>query len=178
MPLVNLGENFPIVLTEEKLDQIASSHGISRSSMRLPGPNDTAGTPPEGYMAWSRYHCMCGTIPPLNQWIGTFTNYLRIAPMQLQPNSYAILNSMYVIFMERYKRRPTFREIRFFYNIKNYRRGSPFLNLESAHKNKTVLDLYNKFSMFKKEYFYVKDTAATRHVFCSGGMWFIYFLFL
>ena len=77
---------------------------------------------------------------------------------------------MYVVFMQRYNRRPIFREIRFFYNVRNYRKGSPYLNLESARKNKPVLDLYNKFSMFKKEYFYVRDEVATRHIFCSGGM--------
>ena len=45
------------------------------------------------------------------------------------------------------------------------------VNLESAHKSApSVLDLYSKFSMFKKEYFFVKDEAAARHIFCSGGM--------
>ena len=128
-PLINPGESFPTVLTEEKLNQIASSFGIPRSSMRLPGPNDTPGNPPEGYMAWSKYHCMCGTVPPLNQWIASFVNFLRIAPMQLQPNSYAMLNSMYVIFMQRYNRRPTFREIRFFYNVRNYRKAGQLKRL-------------------------------------------------
>ena len=45
-PLVNPCEGFPTVLTEDKLNQIASSFGIPRGDMRLPGPKDTPGNPP------------------------------------------------------------------------------------------------------------------------------------
>ena len=47
---------------------------------------------------------MCGAIPPINAWIVSFVTYLKVAPFQLQPNSYAILVCLFVIFQRKYGR--------------------------------------------------------------------------
>ena len=58
---------FPSSLREEQLDVISHSFGIDRAHMVLPEngvmPYDP---PPEGYFAYSRYHCMCRAIPPIS----------------------------------------------------------------------------------------------------------------
>src|SRR5574338_1162051 len=89
---------FPSFLKEEQLDVISRSFGIDRARMLLPGREVMPYDPPEGYFAYSRYHCMCGAIPPLNTWVVSFLTYLKVAPFQLQPNSYALLVSLFVIF--------------------------------------------------------------------------------
>ena len=82
---------FPSSLKEEQLDAISRSFGIDRALMLLPGVGVMPYDPPEGYFAYSRYHCMCGAIHPINAWVVSFLTYLKVAPFQLQPNSYAIL---------------------------------------------------------------------------------------
>ena len=74
---------FPNSLKEGQLDVIARSFGIDRASMLLPGDGVMPYDPPEGYFAYSRYHCMCGAIPPINAWIVSFITYLKVAPFQL-----------------------------------------------------------------------------------------------
>ena len=66
--------------------------------MLLSGEGVMPYNPPEGYFAYSQYHCMCGAIPQIKAWIISFITYLKVAPFQLQPNSYAILVSLFVIF--------------------------------------------------------------------------------
>ena len=95
---------FPSSLREEQLDVISRSFGIDRARMLLPGKGVMPYNPPEGYFAYSRYHCMCGAIPPINAWIVSFVTYLKVAPFQLQPNSYAILVCLFVIFQRKYGR--------------------------------------------------------------------------
>lgn len=124
--------------------------------------------PPKGYFAYSRYHYMCGAIPPINAWILSFIAYLKVAHFQLQPNSYAILVSLFIIFHRKYGRPLSNRGIRYLYNLRGYKKGSPYISLESAVSFKPVLDLYLKFNMFKKEWFFVKyDSVSIRH-FTSG----------
>ena len=159
---------FPSSLKEEQLDVISRSFGIDRALMLLPGPGVMPYSPPEGYFAYSRYHCMCGAIPPLNAWVVSFLTYLKVAPFQLQPNSYAILVSLFVIFRRKYGRAPSNREIRYLYNLRGYKKGSPYVSLESAVTFKPVLDLYSKFSMFKKEWFFVRDDSVSIRRFTSG----------
>lgn len=93
---------FPSSLREEQLDVISRSFGIDRACMLLPLEGVMPYNPPEGYFAYSRYHCMCGAIPPINAWIVSFITYLKVAPFQLQPNSYAILVCLFVIFQRKY----------------------------------------------------------------------------
>ena len=159
---------FPSSLKEEQLDVISRSFGIDRALMLLPGEGVMPYDPPEGYFAYSRYHCMCGAIPPVNAWILSFVTYLKVAPFQLQPNSYAILVCLYAIFQKRYGRAPSNREIRYLYNLRGYRKGSPYISLESAVSFKPVLDLYSKYSMFKKEWFFVRDDSVSIRRFTSG----------
>ena len=130
--LVSPPDCFPSSLKEEQLDVISRSFGIDRALMLLPGDGVMPYNPPEGYFAFSRYHCMCGAIPPINAWIVSFTTYLKVAPFQLQPNSYAILVSLFVIFQRRYGRPPSNREIRYLYNLRGYKKGSPYISLEAA----------------------------------------------
>ena len=97
-------DRFPNSLKEEQLDVISRSFGIDRARMLLPGKGVMPYNPPEGYFAYSRYHCMCGAIPPINAWIVSFITYLKVTPLQLQPNSYAILVCLFVIFQRKYGR--------------------------------------------------------------------------
>jgi len=80
-----------IITKSEQLDLIAAQFGIPRGDLRLPEADDRAYSPPEGYMAWSKMHCWCGAVPPLNTWLSSFAVYLKICPFQLHPNAYAIL---------------------------------------------------------------------------------------
>ena len=105
---------------------------------------------------------------PINAWILSFITYLKVAPFQLQPNSYAILVSLFVIFQRRYGRPPSNREIRYLYNLRGYKKGSPYISLESAVSFKPVLDLYSEFIMFKKEWFFIKDDSVSIRRFTSG----------
>ena len=150
---------FPSSLKEEQLDVISRSFGIDRAYMVLLGNGVMPYDPPEGYFAYSRYHCMCGAILPINAWIVSFITYLKVAPFQLQPNSYAILVSLFIIFQRKYRRPPSNREIRYLYNMRGYKKGSPYISLELAVSFKPVLDLYSKFDIFKKEWFFVKDDS-------------------
>ena len=63
---------------------------------------------------------------------------------------------------------PSNREIRYLYNLRGYKKGSPYISLESAVSFKPVLDLYSKFTMFKKEWFFIKDDSVSFRLFTSG----------
>ena len=63
---------------------------------------------------------------------------------------------------------PSNREIRCLYNLRGYKKGSPYISLESAESFKPVLDLYSKFTMFKKEWFFVKDDSVSFLLFTSS----------
>jgi len=157
-----------IITKSEQMDLIAVQFGIPRSDLRLPEADDQAYSPPEGYMAWSKMHCWCGAVPPLNTWLSSFAVYLKICSFQLHPNAYAILYSLYIIFQRRYQRAPSNREVRYLYNARGHTRGSPYISLEPATSFRPVLDLYSKLSAFKRQWFYVRDLANAFHKFSSG----------
>lgn len=82
------------------LDKLCTRHGIPRGDVRLPGPNELAHNPPEGFTTFNRYACPNGAIPPLNVFLRKVLNFLGIAPAQLHPNAYGQLNALYVVFRE------------------------------------------------------------------------------
>jgi len=157
-----------IITKSEQLDLIAAQFGIPRGDLRLPEADGRAYNPPKGYMAWSKMHCWYGAVPPPNTWLSSFVVYLNICPFQLHPNAYAILCSLYIIFQRKYQRAPSNWEVRYLYNARGHTRGSPYISLEPATSFRLVLDLYSKLSAFKRQWFYVRDTAIAFHKFSSG----------
>jgi len=79
--------------------------------------------------------------------------------------SYAVCTSF---FHRRYRRAPSNREIQYLYNARGYKKGVPYICLESAVSFKPVLDLHAKVSAFKKHWLYVRDLANTLHKFTLG----------
>ena len=71
-------------------------------------------------------------------------------------------------FPEKVRAPPSNREIRYLYNLRGYKKGSPYVSLEAAVPFKPVLDLYSKFTMFKKEWFFIRDDSVSFRLFTSG----------
>lgn len=66
-------------LREKDMGSIALKHGIPRESLLLPTEDQRVYNPPEGYIAWSRYHCTAGGIPSLNGFLINFFNHIECA---------------------------------------------------------------------------------------------------
>lgn len=87
----NLSDAHASKLKEKYLDVVAWKHGIPHDSVLLPTRDRRDYNPHEGYIAWSRYHCTVGGIPPLNGYLINFYNYLECAPFQLHHNPVVII---------------------------------------------------------------------------------------
>lgn len=105
-------------ITEEMLGRICLRHRPSLKKVRLPGPKDRARNPPKRFTACNRFMSWTGTMPSFNQFISDVLFYLRIAPSQLHPDGYALLNSLYIIFLEHLFRSPIVDGIRYLFNIR------------------------------------------------------------
>ena len=89
-PLVNPPERTPTTLSYRVFNQLRAQFGIVEADAILPGPNDFADSPPFGFVAVNRQMCLCGAIPPFNNFLQQLLRRLAISPFQLHPNGYAI----------------------------------------------------------------------------------------
>ena len=110
-PLVDPPERTPTTLSQRVFNQLRIQFGIAEADARLPGPNDTADWPPLGFVAVNRQMCLCGAIPPFNEFLHQLLFRLTISPFQLHPNGYAILMGLCVLFRRTLNRLPSFEEI-------------------------------------------------------------------
>ena len=149
----------PSTLKEKDLDSIALRHGIPRDSLLLPTTGQLANTPPEGYIAWSRYHCLAGGIPPLNGFLINIINYIECAPFQLHPNSVAVLSSLYVIFQFIYQREPHPQEIRYLYTLRTSRTAKASVVSLEGRNMKVVEGIKLNVGPYKTQWFFVRDPA-------------------
>ena len=72
-PIANLVDNPPertsTTLSQRAFNQLRIQFGITEADALLPGPNDTADRPPLGFIAVNRQMCLCGAIPPFNDFL-------------------------------------------------------------------------------------------------------------
>ena len=129
------------------------------ASCRLMQSINILHNPPKGYMAVTRLMCMVGAIPPFSPFIVDFLRQMRIAPMQLHPNSYAYLHTLYIAYREILGIELTFDDVHFFYNFKHRTRETPsFCYFESVPKRKIISAPFSsKAGDSRLEWFYVKQ---------------------
>lgn len=149
----------PSTLKDKDMDLVALRHGIPRDSLLLPAIGQSANNPPEGYIAWSCYHCSAGGIPPLNGFLINILNYIECAPFQLHPNSVAILTSLYVIFQTCYHREPQPQEIRYLYTLRTSRTTSASVISLEGRNTKVIEGIKSNVGPYKAQWFFVRDPA-------------------
>lgn len=133
------------------LGRICLRHWLSLNYVLLSGPNDRPHAPPEGYTAFNRHSCIAGTLPSINQYIREVLDFLGIAPSQLHPNRYALLNNTFIGFIEHFLRPSTPEEIRFIFIVKNRGDDPSFTFLEAARNCQIVTGSWTRLSYFKTE---------------------------
>ena len=69
VPIENPLERTSTILTPRAFIQLRTQFGFAENDALLPGPNDTADSPPPGFIAVNRQMCLSGAIPPF---IGKF----------------------------------------------------------------------------------------------------------
>ena len=143
-------------ISESLLGQICLKHNISLDDVLLPSANDRPHNPPEGYTAIYRHAYAVGSLPPFNQYIREMLSYLGSAPSQLHPNGHALLNSVFVIFMDCLFRPPRPNEISHIFNFKSRGDSPSFTFLEAVRKCQVVTGAWTRLSYFKNEWFFVR----------------------
>ena len=143
-------------ISESLLDRLCLKHNISLDDVLLPGASDRPHNPPEGYTAFYRHACAAGSLPPFNQYIREMLSYLGIAPSQLHPIGHALLNSVFVIFMDCLFRPPRPNEIRHIFNFKSRGDSPSFTFLEAVRNCQVVTGAWTRLSYFKNEWFFVR----------------------
>ena len=154
--IVSPSDSVPSNISEDMLGRICLRHGLSLDDVLLPGPNDRPHNPPEGYTAFNRHACAAGTLPPFNEYIREVLSFLRIAPSQLHPNGYALINSLFIAFMECLHRPPLPIEIRYLFNFKTRGDYPSFTFLEAVRNCQVVTGSWTRLSYYRTEWFYVR----------------------
>ena len=130
-------------LDEIKLKKICLKHGIPWDDVRIPGSEDRPYFAPEGYMTVSRLMCWVGNIPPFSPIVIETLKRLGIAPMQLHPNAYAALYTLYIAYAEILQTELTFKDLKFYYLFKHRSTATPnFSFFESVVNRKVLFDGY------------------------------------
>ena len=138
------------------LGRICLKHNLSLDDVLLPGVEDRPHNPPEGYTAFYRHACAAGTLPPFNQYIREMLSFIGIAPGQLHPNGHALLNSVFILFMDCLFRPPKPAEIRHIFNFKSRGDSPSFTFLEAVRNCQVVTGAWTRLSYFKNEWFFVR----------------------
>ena len=95
LEIKKLTDSLASKLDDIKLKKICLKHGIPWDDVKTPESGDRPHLAPEGYMAISRLMCWVGAIPPFPPIVIETLKRLGIAPMQLHPNAYAALYTLY-----------------------------------------------------------------------------------
>lgn len=148
----NPQDSVPSNVSKDMLGRICLRHGLSSDDVHLPGPNGRLHAPSEGFTAFDRYACT----PPFNQYIRKVLSFFGIAPSQLHQNGYALLNSLFIVFMEHLFRPPTPIEIKYLFNVKSWGDSPSFTFLESVRNCQVVIGSWTRLSYFKTEWIYVR----------------------
>ena len=143
-------------ISEALLGRICLKHNLSPDDVLLPGVDDRPHSPPEGYTAFYRHACVAGTLPPFNQYIREMLSFIGIAPSQLHPNGHALLNSVFVLFMDHLFRPPRPTEIRHIFNFKSRGDSPSFTFLEAVRNCQIVTGARTRLSYYKNEWFFVR----------------------
>jgi len=149
-------------IDNDRLVRICLKYGIMKRDTLVPSRSDRPHNPPEGYMTVTRLMCMVGAIPPFSPFIVDFLRQMRIAPMQLHPNSYAYLHTLFIAYREILGVELTFDDVHFFYNFKHRTRETPsFCYFESVPKRKIISTPFSsKAGDSRLEWFYIKQQSG------------------
>ena len=126
-------------LDDIKLKRICLRHGIPWDDVRTPGSEDRPHLAPEGYMTVSRLMCWVGAIPPFPPIVIETLKRLGIASMQLHPNAYSALYTLYIAYAEILHTELTFKDLKFFYLFKHRSSATPNLSFFESVANRKVL---------------------------------------
>lgn len=124
--LLNPLDSVKLCLKASDLNHIAQTHGLRHNEMILATPKYKARSPLRGCIIYNCYHCMVRAPHPLNQSLVGVLVCLKIFPFQLYPNAYTTLLGLLMLFHQVEGRDLTYRESRYFYNIKR-KKESPSL---------------------------------------------------
>ena len=126
-------------LDDIKLKRIFLRHGIPWDDVRTPDSEDRPHLAPEGYMTVSRLMCWVGAIPPFPPIVIETLKRLGIALMQLHPNAYAALYTLYIAYAEILHTELTFKDLKFFYLFKHRSSATPNFSFFESEQYPIVL---------------------------------------
>ena len=150
-------------LDDMNLKRIFMKYGIPWDDVRTPGSEDRPHLAPEGYMTVNRLMCWVGAIPPFPPIVIETLKRLGIDPMQLHPNAYAGLYTLYIAYEEILHTELTFKDLKFFYLFKHRSSTTPkFSFFESVANRKVLSDGHSNIGDPKADWFYIQ-----RHAGCS-----------
>ncbi|KAL5815912.1 hypothetical protein ACOSQ3_024290 [Xanthoceras sorbifolium] len=118
-PQVESFPSLPSVITRKNLLGFASTFHLPKGyKVMVPKVTDRPARSPSGYIAISSHHLNAGLRFILPTFLLCVLNLLRLASMQLTPNSYAQLISFYLTFRRRGFGSPSDNIIRYCYSLK------------------------------------------------------------
>ena len=165
------------VTTSDQITDILAIHGLSSLDTlkcRAPTRHERSCFAPGGrdssvkYAAWSQEHLKAGALLPLKSFFRDFTDFVGLAPFQLNTNSYRVLSALRSLFHELGWIGPSPQEILYLFCLKSNpsraRGGDGFYYLSSYPKETKIFeDLPNHPPDFKKAFFWTDGLFPSRH---------------
>lgn len=123
---------------------------------------------PQGYTTCNKYIYLGGVVTPFNEFLKIFLQESWMAPTQVHPNGYTLINSLYALFMMRLNHALRFRKLTYLISFKN-RSDSPSLLIDEAYNHFKVIEaLDNKHRYFKSKYFFIHCPYDFKRFWLSG----------
>ena len=165
------------VTTTSQITEILAFHGLNLSGSlkcRPPAEHERSCFALGGrdasvkYAAWSQEHMRAGALLPLKSFFKDFTDFIGLAPFQLNTNSYRVLSALRSLYHEMGWKGPSPQEILYLFCLKSNpsraRGGDGFYYLSSYPKEKKVFeDLPNHPPDFKRAFFWTDGLSPSRH---------------
>ena len=105
------------------LNQLDRYEVISSYSPTVPSEHCRANDPPEGFFSYSHLIMRVGAHLPLWSYFIDVVEYFGIVPLQLAPNGYSILTTLYIIYTQMGFLQPTPLEVNYMYTLKKIPSG-------------------------------------------------------
>ncbi|KAL5835128.1 hypothetical protein ACOSQ4_014625 [Xanthoceras sorbifolium] len=107
-----------VIIRESLVELVHSFHLPRGHKVLIPRVTNSLTHPPQGYMAISSYHLFAGLSFPFLRFLIKVLNLLELAPMQLTPNAYTRMLSLYLIFIKKMIGSPTDNILRHCFQMK------------------------------------------------------------
>ena len=120
-------------VTLKKLGNMLKAHKLPLNlKFVIPERKERASAPQKGFMAFSDAIIRSGGALPLHSFFIKVLDYFELAPLQLSPNSWVTLSSLYVLYHHVHSREPSMSEVHYFYTLRANTSAPGFYQLQKV----------------------------------------------